>query len=150
MGGAQLCRAGWAAHVEVEWEDEGKVSTVYRELYVGSKQGNTQLAAHYNRQQAVETDTSVHSWRILAHPYTNFLCLLTSLFTPPSHFTNHPPHHLPSPPSVLHPVCLLIPPLPHCRLCHWLCPGSEPPHRTPLQGGQRAHLPRWVSAWDVC
>ena len=98
VGGAQLCRAGCAAHVEVEWEDEGKVSMIYRELYVGSKQGNTQLAAHYNRQQAVETDTSVHSWRILAHPYTNFLCLLTSLFTPPSHFTYHPPHHLPSPP----------------------------------------------------
>ena len=95
VGGAQLCRAGCAAHVEVEWEDEGKVSMIYRELYVGSKQGNTQLAAHYNRQQAVETDTSVHSWRILAHPYTNFLCLLTSLFTLPSHFTYYPPPPLP-------------------------------------------------------
>ena len=32
VGGAQLCRAGCVAHVEVEWEDEGKVSTVYRKL----------------------------------------------------------------------------------------------------------------------
>ena len=42
-------------------------------------------------------------------------------------------------------MCLPFPPLPLCRLCHWLCAGCQSPHRTPLPRGQRTHLPRGVN-----